>query len=49
MADKLKQKVEDIKNIVIWGNHSLTQVPDLNNAVLSSNHGKKSVLAEIND
>ena len=29
LATKLNEKVEDIENIVIWGNHSTTQVPDL--------------------
>ena len=26
LATKLNEKVEDIENIVIWGNHSTTQV-----------------------
>jgi malate/lactate dehydrogenase len=24
IAEKLKEKVENIKNVIIWGNHSLT-------------------------
>ena len=33
---KENEKVEDIENIVIWGNHSTTQVPDLYNCKVSS-------------
>ena len=32
VADKTGAGVEHIKNIVIWGNHSLTQYPDLSGA-----------------
>ena len=36
LATKLNEKVEDIENIIIWGNHSTTQVPDLYNCKVSS-------------
>ena len=36
LATKLNEKVENIKNMVIWGNHSTTQVPDLYNCVIQS-------------
>lgn len=49
MADKISAKVEDIHNVVIWGNHSLTQMPDLNNAVLLDKQEKKEILKLIND
>jgi len=29
LADKTSSRVEDIKNVVIWGNHSLTQYPSV--------------------
>ena len=32
VADKTNASVPSIDNIVIWGNHSLTQYPDLNAA-----------------
>merc|ERR1719245_2017196 len=32
IADKIGCPVGKLKNIVIWGNHSKTQVPDLNQA-----------------
>jgi len=34
IAQKLKVKSSDVENIVIWGNHSKTQVPDVNNATI---------------
>ena len=34
LSDKLSVPVEDIKNIIIWGNHSLTQYPDVNHATV---------------
>mmetsp|Transcript_37720 Transcript_37720/g.62014 ORF Transcript_37720/g.62014 Transcript_37720/m.62014 type:complete len:327 (+) Transcript_37720:99-1079(+) len=35
IAAKLQVKSNDVKNIVIWGNHSATQVPDVNNATVN--------------
>lgn len=32
IANKLKLNVDQVKNVIIWGNHSSTQVPDLNHA-----------------
>lgn len=32
LAAKTKTKVADVSNMIIWGNHSSTQVPDLNHA-----------------
>lgn len=48
VADKLNVSSGSLSKVVIWGNHSLTQVPDLNNAVIEGQE-KKSVLKEIND
>lgn len=36
LATKLDERVENIKNMVIWGNHSTTQVPDLYNCIIPS-------------
>ncbi len=36
LASKLNEKVEDVKNMIIWGNHSTTQVPDLYNCTINS-------------
>jgi len=34
LATRLNTPVEAIKNVIIWGNHSLTQVPDVNHGVV---------------
>lgn len=36
LASKIGEKVEDIEQMVIWGNHSTTQVPDLSNCKVNS-------------
>lgn len=35
IAQKLNVKAPEVKNVVIWGNHSATQVPDVNNATVN--------------
>lgn len=35
IAQKLGAKSPNVKNTVIWGNHSKTQVPDINNATVN--------------
>ena len=44
LATKLNEKVEDIENIVIWGNHSTTQVPDLYNCKVSSKNSEIKII-----
>ncbi|ORC86975.1 putative cytosolic malate dehydrogenase [Trypanosoma theileri] len=34
LAERAKVRVEDVKNCIIWGNHSSTQVPDVNAATV---------------
>jgi len=36
LASKLNVPVHSIKNLIIWGNHSQTQVPDVNHGVIDS-------------
>ena len=36
LSSKIDKKVEQIKNMMIWGNHSTTQVPDLYNCNVDS-------------
>jgi len=43
VAEKLKVPVYSVKNVIIWGNHSATQVPDVNHAVVETTQGKQSV------
>ena len=35
LAQKTESAVKDVKNVVIWGNHSSTQVPDIAHATVS--------------
>jgi malate dehydrogenase len=50
VAEKAKCRVEDIKNFVIWGNHSLTQYPDFHHASISTGDGRqKSVIDAVGD
>jgi len=41
VASKLGVPVRSVSNVVVWGNHSNTQVPDVSNAVVTIN-GKKA-------
>eukprot|EP01133_Synstelium_polycarpum_P008159 gene8159-9584_t len=34
VADKVGVKVQNVANVIIWGNHSLTQVPDVQQGVI---------------
>ena len=45
LAQKAGQPVTEVKNMVIWGNHSATQVPDYKNATI----GGKSAVEVIGD
>ncbi|CAG4949185.1 unnamed protein product [Colias eurytheme] len=49
LAAKLGVRVQDVKNVIIWGNHSSTQFPDASNAVVNIGGVEKSVPAAIND
>lgn len=49
LAAKLNVGVSQIKNVIIWGNHSSTQFPDPKNAIVTINGTEKSVTTEIND
>ncbi len=39
----------EIKNVIIWGNHSKTQYPDVNHAYVMSNNGRLSIRSAINN
>ena len=43
IAERLKVHVTDVKNIIIWGNHSSTQYPDVNHATVTKSDGEKPV------
>ena len=38
LSTKLDQPVESISRLIVWGNHSATQYPDLDNALISEDH-----------
>lgn len=45
VAQKLSQPITKISRLTVWGNHSNTQYPDLNHALV----GNDSVISQIND
>ena len=40
VANKYKTNIKEVKKIIVWGNHSNTQVPDLSNAEVSGKNIK---------
>ena len=46
LAAKTHNRVEDMKNVIIWGNHSATQYPDITHATLTTADGKTQSLRE---
>ncbi|KAJ4440629.1 malate dehydrogenase, cytoplasmic [Periplaneta americana] len=44
IADRLKVPVGQVKNVIIWGNHSATQVPDANSATVDLGSGHVPVV-----
>jgi len=49
IAERLKIPVTKVHNIVIWGNHSSTQYPDVSHGFINSDSGKQSVREAIKD
>ncbi|KAL5229394.1 hypothetical protein ABZP36_028170, partial [Zizania latifolia] len=43
ISERLNVEVSDVKNAVIWGNHSSTQYPDVNHATVKTPNGDKAV------
>ncbi|XP_030965556.1 malate dehydrogenase, cytoplasmic-like isoform X2 [Quercus lobata] len=43
IAERLKVYVTDVKNVIIWGNHSSTQYPDANHAIVTTTNGERLV------
>lgn len=43
IAEKLGVHVGDVRNAVVWGNHSSTQFPDASHATARTQHGEKPV------
>lgn len=49
LAAKVGVPVQNVKNVIIWGNHSSTQFPDASNAVVTVDGAEKPIPAVIND
>uniref|UniRef100_A0A7C9EAE6 Malate dehydrogenase n=1 Tax=Opuntia streptacantha TaxID=393608 RepID=A0A7C9EAE6_OPUST len=49
IAERLGVHVSDVKNVIIWGNHSSTQYPDVNHATVTTSEGEKPVRELIAD
>ncbi|XP_057488983.1 malate dehydrogenase-like [Actinidia eriantha] len=43
VSERLNVPVSNVKNVIIWGNHSSTQYPDVNHATLMTSAGEKPV------
>lgn len=43
ISERLNVHVSDVKNVIIWGNHSSTQYPDVNHATFTTSEGEKPV------
>ncbi|CAL5401082.1 unnamed protein product [Camellia sinensis] len=43
VSERLTVPVSDVKNVIIWGNHSSTQYPDVNHATVKTPAGEKLV------
>lgn len=43
ISERLNAQVSDVKNAIIWGNHSSTQYPDVNHATVKTPSGEKPV------
>ncbi|GLT60226.1 hypothetical protein SLA2020_330010 [Shorea laevis] len=49
LSQRLNVHVSDVKNVIIWGNHSSTQYPDVNHATVTTSHGQKPVRNAVED
>ncbi|XP_035548256.1 malate dehydrogenase, cytoplasmic-like [Juglans regia] len=43
ISERLNVQVSDVKNVIIWGNHSSTQYPDVSHATVKTHSGEKAV------
>ena len=49
MALKLGVKASSVRNVIIWGNHSSTQFPDVSHATVCRGTDCQQVYAAVND
>ncbi|MBA0570762.1 hypothetical protein Golob_004374, partial [Gossypium lobatum] len=49
ISEKLNVQVSDVKNVIIWGNHSSSQYPDVNHATVKTPSAEKPVRELVKD
>jgi malate dehydrogenase len=49
LSERLQIPVTDVSNVIIWGNHSSTQYPDVNHGTVVINGEKKAIRAAVGD
>lgn len=49
ISEKLGVHVADVRNAIVWGNHSSTQFPDARHATARTQHGEKPVVELVAD
>ncbi|KAL3615547.1 hypothetical protein CASFOL_041208 [Castilleja foliolosa] len=49
ISERLNVYVSDVKNVIIWGNHSSTQYPDANHAIVDTGIGEKPAIELVDD
>lgn len=49
ISERLNINAGDVKNVIIWGNHSSTQYPDVNHATVDTGNGLKPVRELVGD
>ncbi|RZS26684.1 hypothetical protein BHM03_00060068 [Ensete ventricosum] len=49
ISERLTVQVSDVKNVIIWGNHSSTQYPDVSHATVKTPSGEKPVREPVSD
>lgn len=47
ISERLNVQVSDVKNVIIWGNHSSTQYPDVNHATVKLPSGEEKSVREL--
>ena len=49
IAERLKIHLSDIKNVIIWGNHSTTQYPDVNHVTFTTKNAERLIREHVAD
>ncbi|KGN61598.1 malate dehydrogenase, cytoplasmic [Cucumis sativus] len=47
ISERLNVQVSEVKNVIIWGNHSSTQYPDVNHATVKLSSGEEKSVREL--